>query len=63
MSEPRDDRELLAGYADVWWQAVDDFTHLLEGLARLDDYCCTEGVLNGHDGGNICRREALPIGE
>lgn len=27
-----DDRERLAGYVEVWWQAVDDFTHLLEGL-------------------------------
>lgn len=26
------DRELLAGYVDVWWRAVDDFTHLLEDL-------------------------------
>jgi uncharacterized protein (TIGR03083 family) len=24
------DRERLAGYVDVWWQAVDDFTRLLE---------------------------------
>lgn len=36
MSEPQDDRELLAGYADVWWQAIDDFTRLLEGLAPED---------------------------
>jgi uncharacterized protein (TIGR03083 family) len=27
------DRKRLAGYVDVWWEAVDDFTHLLEGLA------------------------------
>jgi uncharacterized protein (TIGR03083 family) len=26
------DAERLAGYVDVWWQAVDDFTHLLESL-------------------------------
>ncbi len=28
-----DDREELAGYVDVWWQAIDDFTHLLEELS------------------------------
>ena len=28
------DQELLAGYVDVWWQAVNDFTDLLE---ELDD--------------------------
>jgi uncharacterized protein (TIGR03083 family) len=27
------DRERLAGYLDVWWEAVDDFTLLLEGLS------------------------------
>ncbi len=27
-----DDRELLAGYVDVWWQAINDFTDLLEDL-------------------------------
>src|SRR6476646_9862188 len=26
------DRERLQGYVDVWWQAVDDFTRLLEHL-------------------------------
>jgi len=26
------DRERLAGYVDVWWEAVDDFTRLLEAL-------------------------------
>ena len=26
------DRERLAGYVDVWWEAVDDFTRLLESL-------------------------------
>lgn len=26
------DRERLAGYVDVWWEAIDDFTRLLEGL-------------------------------
>ena len=26
------DRERLAGYVDVWWEAIDDFTHLLESL-------------------------------
>ena len=26
------DRERLAGYVDVWWEAIDDFTRLLEDL-------------------------------
>jgi uncharacterized protein (TIGR03083 family) len=26
------DRERLAGYVDVWWEAIDDFTRLLESL-------------------------------
>ena len=26
------DRERLAGYVEIWWQAVDDFTVLLEEL-------------------------------
>ncbi len=26
------DRERLAGYVDVWWEAIDDFTRLLEAL-------------------------------
>jgi hypothetical protein len=26
------DQERLSGYVDVWWQAVDDFTGLLEQL-------------------------------
>lgn len=30
------DQELLAGYADVWWQAIDDFTRLLEALDPSD---------------------------
>lgn len=30
------DQELLAGYADVWWQAIDDFTRLLEDLSPSD---------------------------
>ena len=28
------DRERLAGYVDVWWQAVNDFTELLEELSQ-----------------------------
>lgn len=36
MSEAPTDRELLAAYADVWWQAIDDFTRLLEGLDPED---------------------------
>jgi uncharacterized protein (TIGR03083 family) len=32
MSEAATDRERLAGYVDVWWQAVRDFTDLLERL-------------------------------
>ena len=27
-----DDQQLLAGYIDVWWSAIDDFTTLLEEL-------------------------------
>lgn len=27
------DQELLAGYVDVWWEAINDFTALLERLA------------------------------
>jgi len=30
------DRERLAGYVDVWWEAIDDFTRLLETLAPGD---------------------------
>ncbi|QWF21932.1 maleylpyruvate isomerase family mycothiol-dependent enzyme [Nocardioides sp. LMS-CY] len=30
------DRELLAGYVDVWWQAINDFTDLLEELTDED---------------------------
>lgn len=30
------DEETLRGYVEVWWQAVDDFTHLLESLAPED---------------------------
>lgn len=32
MSDPTNDRERLAGYVDVWWQAIDDFTSLLEQI-------------------------------
>lgn len=32
MSEPTNDTELLAGYVDVWWQAINEFTELLEEL-------------------------------
>lgn len=31
-----DDRELLAGYIDVWWQAINDFTALLEELDEAE---------------------------
>lgn len=31
-----DDRQELAHYVDVWWQAIDDFTHLLEELEPAD---------------------------
>ena len=34
MLDAMTDQELLAGYVDVWWQAVNDFTDLLE---ELDD--------------------------
>ncbi|MBD8868183.1 maleylpyruvate isomerase family mycothiol-dependent enzyme [Nocardioides donggukensis] len=30
--ESTDDADRLAGYVEVWWQAVDDFTAVLEGL-------------------------------
>src|SRR5262245_55812540 len=30
------DRELLAGYVDVWWSAINDFTDLLEELTAED---------------------------
>ena len=30
------DRERLAGYVDVWWQAVNDFTDLLEQIPAED---------------------------
>ena len=35
MSAP-DDRDLLAGYAETWWQAIDDFTALLEDLDEAE---------------------------
>jgi uncharacterized protein (TIGR03083 family) len=34
------DRERLAGYVEIWWQAIDDFTSLLEEL-RVDDWSRT----------------------
>jgi uncharacterized protein (TIGR03083 family) len=42
-----DDRKELAGYVDVWWAAVDDFTHLLEELDP--DEWSTETDLPGWD--------------
>jgi len=30
MTEGTNDEQRLQGYIDVWWQAIDDFTHLLE---------------------------------
>ena len=36
MTDGRDDQDLLSGYADVWWQAIDDFTRLLESLDPED---------------------------
>ena len=30
------DQELLSGYVDVWWQAINDFTDLLEELDEAD---------------------------
>ncbi len=30
------DRERLAGYVDVWWEAIDDFTRLLEDLPAAE---------------------------
>src|SRR3954454_4662256 len=32
MSDPSSDTALLAGYVDVWWQAINEFTELLEEL-------------------------------
>jgi uncharacterized protein (TIGR03083 family) len=32
MTDETSDRELLSGYVDVWWQAINDFTGLLEEL-------------------------------
>ena len=37
-----DDREELAGYVDVWWRAIDDFTHLLEALDDVDWTAATD---------------------
>ncbi len=34
MTDAPSDRQLLAGYVDVWWQAINDFVDLLE---ELDD--------------------------
>lgn len=31
-----DDRELLSGYVGAWWQAINDFTDLLEELSVAD---------------------------
>jgi len=32
MSDSRDDGARLAGYVEVWWQAIDDFTLVLEAV-------------------------------
>jgi uncharacterized protein (TIGR03083 family) len=32
MTDAQTDRELLSGYVDVWWQAINDFTDLLEEI-------------------------------
>ncbi|MFC6344855.1 maleylpyruvate isomerase N-terminal domain-containing protein, partial [Nocardioides hankookensis] len=32
MTDPVNDVELLRAYVDVWWQAINDFTDLLEEL-------------------------------
>lgn len=45
--EGADDRAELAGYVDIWWRAVDDFTHLLEELDT--DEWSTETDLPGWD--------------
>jgi uncharacterized protein (TIGR03083 family) len=36
MSDATSDQELLAGYVDVWWHAINDFTDLLEDLDDAD---------------------------
>ncbi len=35
MSDP-DDRDLLTGWTETWWQAIDDFTALLEDLDEAE---------------------------
>lgn len=42
-----DDQGRLTGYVDVWWRAIDDFTHLLESLA--DDQWSAPTDLPGWD--------------
>ncbi|WP_435747237.1 maleylpyruvate isomerase family mycothiol-dependent enzyme [Nocardioides sp. SYSU DS0663] len=42
-----DDRERLAGYVEVWWEAVHDFTHLLEKVP--DEQWSTPTDLAGWD--------------
>jgi uncharacterized protein (TIGR03083 family) len=32
MTDAQTDQELLSGYVDVWWQAINDFTDLLEEI-------------------------------
>jgi len=41
------DRDRLAGYVDVWWEAIDSFTRLLEGLP--DEAWSTPTDLPGWD--------------
>ncbi len=41
------DRERLAGYVDVWWEAIDDFTQLLEKLP--EEEWATPTDLDGWD--------------
>lgn len=37
-----EDRERMAGYVEVWWQAVDELTRLLEGLDDADWAAATD---------------------
>ena len=36
MTDQATDQELLSGYVDVWWQAINDFVDLIEELDDAD---------------------------
>jgi hypothetical protein len=65
------DQERLSGYVDVWWQAVDDFTGLLEqlpaeewstptDLAGWDVHGCHSDVVGAVD--VLARGKVLVVG-